>query len=212
MWAAARLSFLRNVGQVYELRVEIGGMLLGGVVAAWFGATLLSRIPKQRVTGLIAALLLLTAGLLALETFVSGVAWTALQDGSAWRGPVAVIAGVLVGLISSLLGVAGGEFIIPILIFIFGADIKTAGTASVLISIPVVLAGVTRHWLTGHYRSQSMLAYLVLPMSIGSLIGAAFGAYLAVWAPTDALRLTLAIILALSAIKLWSKHEGAPPT
>ena len=72
---------------------------------------------------------------------------------------------------------AGGEFIIPILIFVFGADIKTAGTASVLISIPVVLTGVTRHWLTGHYRSQSMLAYLVLPMSIGSLIGAVIGGY-----------------------------------
>ena len=45
--------------------------------------------------------------------------------------------------ISSLLGVAGGEFIIPILIFIFGVDIRTAGTESVLISLPVVLTGDT---------------------------------------------------------------------
>ena len=70
-----------------------------------------------------------------------------------------MVAGLLVGAISSLLGVAGGEFIIPILIFAFGADIRTAGTASVLISIPVVLTGVARHWLTGHYRSQSLLVY-----------------------------------------------------
>jgi hypothetical protein len=69
-----------------------------------------------------------------------------------------------VGAISSLLGVAGGEFIIPILIFVFGADIRTAGTASVLISLPIVFTGVARHWLTGHYRSHTMLAYLVLPM------------------------------------------------
>lgn len=120
-------------------------------------------------------------------------------------------AGLLVGTISSLLGVAGGEFIIPILIFVFGADIKTAGTASVLISIPVVLTGVGRHWLTGHYRSHSILAYLVLPMCIGSTAGALVGGFLAAWAPTDALRLTLAAILAMSAIKLRSKRETGPP-
>jgi uncharacterized membrane protein YfcA len=92
-----------------------------------------------------------------------------------------------------------------VLICIFGIDIKTAGTASVLISIPIVCTGVARHWRTGHYRSQSMLAYLVLPMCLGSLIGAMIGGYLAAWAPTDALRLVLAGLLVLSAFKLWSK-------
>ena len=71
---------------------------------------------------------------------------------------------------------AGDEFIIPILIFIvififiFGANIITAGTASVLISIPIVVTGVVPHWLTDHYRSQTMLAYLVLPMCMGSFV------------------------------------------
>jgi uncharacterized membrane protein YfcA len=119
----------------------------------------------------------------------------------------AIVAGLVVGAISSLLGVAGGEFLIPILIFVFGADIRTAGSASVLVSIPMVMTGVARHWLTGHYRSQSMLLYLALPMSLGSILGAAVGGYLAASAPTDALRLLLAAILAISAIKLWSKQE-----
>ena len=92
--------------------------------------------------------------------------------------------------------------------FIFGADIRTAGTASVLISIPIVLTGVARHWLTGHYRSQTMVAYLVLPMCIGSLVGAMIGGYLAAWVPTNALRLVLAAILAVSAIKLWTKSAN----
>jgi hypothetical protein len=96
---------------------------------------------------------------------------------------------------AAFIGVAGGEFIIPILIFLFGIEIKTNGTASVLISVPIVVTGVVRHWLTGHYRSQSMLLYLVLPMSVGSLLGAAAGSYLAVSAPTDTLRLTLAVFL-----------------
>ena len=135
-------------------------------------------------------------------------AWSALAAGSVWNFPAAVVAGLLVGAISSLLGVAGGEFIIPILIFGFGADIRAAGTASVLISIPVVLTGVARHWLTGHYRSQSLLLYLVLPMATGSGVGAMIGGYLAGWAPTDALRMVLAAILAISAVKLWTNGHS----
>jgi uncharacterized protein len=146
--------------------------------------------------------------LLALEAIVPGAAWMLLAHDSGWRWPVAIIAGLVVGAISSLLGVAGGEFIIPMLNFIFGIDIKTARTGSGLISIPIVFTGVARYCLTGHYRSQSMLAYLVLPMCVGSLIGAMIGGYLAAWAPTDALRLVLAGILTLSAFKLWSKSAG----
>ena len=204
MSAAARLGFVHTTS-VGAHSLEIAGMLAGGIIAAWFGAGYLKHIPKTRIMGVIAVLLLGTAALLAVETMISGSTWTLFAPDSPWRVPAAVVAGLLVGAISSLLGVAGGEFIIPILIFIFGADIKTAGTVSVLISIPIVLTGVTRHWLTGHYRSQSMLTYLVLPMCIGSLLGAMVGGYLAAWAPTDALRLVLAAILAASAIKLWSK-------
>ena len=56
-----------------------------------------------------------------------------------------VLFGLGIGLISSLLGVAGGEVIIPTLIFAYGADIKTAGTASLLISLPTVAVGIARY-------------------------------------------------------------------
>ena len=46
---------------------------------------------------------------------------------------------------SSLLGIAGGELIIPTLVFTFGAGIKAAGTASFLVSLPTVAVGVLRH-------------------------------------------------------------------
>ena len=208
MSAVARLSFV-NETNIASFQLEIAGMLIGGIAAAWLGAGYLRSIPKGRMMAMIAVLLLVVAGLLAAETLMHGAAWSLFSGGSVWRFPVAVAAGLLVGAISSMLGVAGGEFIIPILIFVFGADIRTAGTASVLISIPVVLAGVTRHWLTGHYRSLSLLTYLVLPMAIGSGIGAMIGGYLALWAPADALRIVLATILAISAIKLWTKENAS---
>jgi uncharacterized membrane protein YfcA len=186
---------------------EVLGMLAGGVVAAWVGAGLLAHISKERIMAVIAFLLLATAALLAGETLVHGAGWSPLAHDSALRIPVAIVAGLFVGAISSLLGVAGGEFIIPVLVLIFGTDIRTAGTAGVLISLPMVLTGVARHWLTGHYRSRSMFQNLILPMLLGSFAGAAIGGYLAAWAPTDALRIVLAAVLALSAIKLWIKSD-----
>jgi hypothetical protein len=44
-------------------------------------------------------------------TLIVGISWALLSHDSVWRGPVAVIAGLFVGTISGLLGVAGGEFI-----------------------------------------------------------------------------------------------------
>jgi hypothetical protein len=46
----------------------------------------------------------------------------------------------------SVLGVAGGELLIPALVLIFGADIKTAGSASILISLGVASSGLWRYW------------------------------------------------------------------
>lgn len=206
--AIARLQFT-HAANLANFTAVIVAMLAGGILAAWLGASLLSRIPKRRTVEVVAALLIGVAALFVLETILAGSTQFALPNDQMLRVPAAVAAGLIVGAVSSLLGVAGGELIIPILVFVFGADITTAGTASVLIGTPVVLAGIARHWLTGHYRSRSMLANLVLPMSVGSAFGAICGGYLAAWAPTDLVRVILAIVLALSSIKLmW--HRSSP--
>jgi uncharacterized protein len=199
--AFARIGFTHDT-HVVNYVPEIVAMVAGGIFAAWIGAGALLRIPKERVMAIIAVLLVAVALLLAAETVFAGSTHLALPFNQLLRIPVALAAGVIVGTVSSLLGVAGGELIIPILIFIFGVDIKTAGTSSVLISVPIVIAGITRHVMTGHFRSRSMLTYLVLPMSVGSALGAAAGGYLAAWAPSGALRLMLAAILAVSAVRL----------
>jgi len=207
--AAVRLRFT-DAASLAHVSTEIVAMLAGGVMAAWIGAGALARIPKRRIVAIIALLLAAIAMLLVVETIFAGSTAVALPQGQALRASVALGAGLIVGAVSSLLGVAGGELIIPILVFIFGVDIKTAGTASVLIATPVVLVGIARHFLTGHYRSRSMLAYLVLPMSAGSLVGAVAGGFAAAWMPGDVLRVVLAAVLVVSAVKLMvssPRHE-----
>jgi uncharacterized protein len=203
--AASRFGFA-GASNITVYEPIILAMIAGGMVSAWLGAGFMSRLPKDRISTLIAALLLIVAAVLLIEAVFPLPMSAALPSNPAIELPVALAAGLLVGTISSLLGVAGGEFIIPILVIAFGADIKTAGTASVLISAPLVLTGIVRHILNGMFRSRTLLARLVIPMSAGSALGAIAGGYAAQWAPSDFLKGILAVILAVSSLKLFRSH------
>jgi uncharacterized membrane protein YfcA len=61
--------------------------------------------------------------------------------------------GFLIGAISNVLGVAGGEVIIPTLVFAYGVPVKSAGSLSMLISLPTVLAGIVRHARAGAFSA-----------------------------------------------------------
>lgn len=158
--AVTRLEIQPGINLSDNLDVVLS-MITGGIISAWIGAGLLARIPSSRLMMIISALLLVVAAMLFAEAAYEGTGLPALPQEAVLRFAVGLLAGLLVGAISSLLGVAGGEFIIPILIFIFGVDIKTAGTLSLLISLPVVAVGVVKHHLTGHYRSRDVLMFLV---------------------------------------------------
>lgn len=203
--AMTRLKVLPAT-EVASFHDAIIPMIAGGMVSAWIGAGWLSRIEPARLMAIISALLLVVAAMLFGEATFAGAGLSPLPNDFFLRSFAGISAGLLVGAISSLLGVAGGEFIIPILIFVFGADIKTAGTLSLLISLPIVTMGVAMHRMSGHYRSRDVLMYLVAPMGAGSIVGASLGGLMASIVPSSALKIGLAAILAWSAIKL--RHHG----
>ena len=83
--------------------------------------------------------------------------------------------GLVVGVVSSMLGVAGGELLIPALVFVFGADIRIAGSASLLISLAIVATGVWRYHRVGALPMTGGPRRIAMSMSAGSVIGAALG-------------------------------------
>lgn len=129
-----------------------------------------------------------------------------MPDTTAWRVPLGVVCGLGIGLVSSLLGVAGGEVIIPTLVFAFGADIKTAGTASLLVSLPTVLVGIVRYARQGAYEHRAV-AGTVAPMAVGSVIGAVIGGLLVGLIPAPVLKLALGVILNLSALRMFRSNQ-----
>ena len=117
--------------------------------------------------------------------------------------------GLGIGLVNSLLGVAGGEIIIPTLVFAYGADIKTAGTASLLISLPTVAVGIVRYARRGAY-ARSAIAETVVPMGAGSVIGAVIGGLLVGAVPVPVLKFGLGLILIASAWRTFRHgHRSA---
>ncbi len=79
---------------------------------------------------------------LIVEAFLTQDVPGLLPEALPIRVVAAVVFGLAIGLVRSLLGVAGGEPIIPTLVFAFGAGIKAAGTASLLVSLPTVAVGI----------------------------------------------------------------------
>lgn len=188
---------------ITPLLPAIGAMIAGAMVTAFMGATLGSRLSKQQFERIILGLLLTIGTALIVEGFLPQQVEGLLPDLLLWWVIAGVLFGLAIGLVSSLLGVAGGELIIPTLVFAFGADIKTAGTASLLISLPTVAVGIIRYASRGAFTERRPLLETVVPMGVGSVIGAVIGGLLVGIMPTAILKVGLGIILIISAIRIF---------
>jgi uncharacterized membrane protein YfcA len=152
-------------------------------------------------------------GALIAEAFLPQNLPALVPDDTIWRVGTGLLFGTAIGLVSSLLGVAGGELIIPTLLFGYGADIKTAGTASLLISLPTVLTGVVCYIRQGALRERADVTQTVTPMGIGSILGAIVGGLLVGVIAPSILKLLLGVILLVSAIRTFHhvRQRAASP-
>jgi len=180
-------------------------MILGSVSAAYVGTALVHRVSEHLLERVILVFLVVIGTALIVEAFLPQQVTGLLPDILLVRLIAAILFGLRIGLVSSLLGVAGGELIIPTFVFAFGADIKAAGTASLLISLPTVLVGVLRHRRLEAFEERRDLSETVAPMGIGSVIGAVAGGLLVGLVPAAALKLILGVILIVSAIRIFRK-------
>ncbi|CAI8963730.1 sulfite exporter TauE/SafE family protein [Methylocaldum szegediense] len=179
----------------------IANLLAGSLLGAWLGADWATRLKSKTLYRIMAILLVA----IALALLFGHGANT--QGEPLFSGPIQVFsgagAGFGIGVVASLLGVAGGELLIPTLVFLFGADIKLAGSLALAVSLPTMLAGFAR------YRRDESFAVLgenrsfVLFMALGSLAGAFLGGQLLGVVTSTVLLPLLAGILLISAAKIW---------
>jgi uncharacterized membrane protein YfcA len=200
-----RLS-VSGLSPLVEWSSVAGGLVVGAVVAAWLGAGWVRRISTATLSSLIAALLILLGLVMIAEAFVPLAPAGLFPAEPGTRFVIAVIFGCAIGVISSLLGVAGGEVIIPTLVVGFGVPVTPAGTMSLAISLPTILVGLVRHWLAGAFADRDLFRNVILPLSLGAVIGAPLGGLAAASAPSGLIKTLLGTLLVWSAWKVFRHH------
>lgn len=181
----------------------IVNLLAGSLLGAWIGAGWATKLKSETLYRIIAVLLVVIAVvLLFAHDTTSG---SPLVQG--WRQVVVgIVAGFGIGVVASLLGVAGGEFLIPTLVLLFGADVKLAGSLSLAVSLPTMLVGFTRYSRDQSFSVLRKNWTFLLAMGIGSGFGTFIGGKLLGVVSSTVLLPLLAALLILSSVKVW-RHK-----
>lgn len=175
---------------------DLASLASGGLAAALAGAGLVARLSDHRLHQAM-VVLLCCLGLLLIAEGAAGmdVRLGILPESPIERALAGVGLGAVIGLVATLLGVAGGELLIPTLILIHGLEVTEAGSASLSISLVMVSAALLRYARLGRLPGRAEATAIALPMGMGSIVGAAAGAVLSAWAPPSALKILLGLVL-----------------
>lgn len=178
----------------------VANLLAGSLVGAYVGAGLALRLDRAALHRVIAILLVAIALVLLL-----GHGFTCGEPLLAGIGLITagLVAGFGIGVVASLLGVAGGELLIPTLVLLFGIDVKLAGSLSLVISLPTMLVGFARYARDDSFAVIGRNRTFVAIMALGSIAGASIGSRLLGIVPDTILLPALAAILMISAYKMW---------
>ena len=116
--------------------------------------------------------------------------------------PVAIAGGLLlgliIGLISGMIGIGGGAFLIPALVFFYGMSQKTAqGTSVATLLLPIGIFAFWTYYKAGHVEFK-----LAILIAVGFAVGGWFGGLWAQHLSDRVLRGGFAVMLVALAVKL----------
>lgn len=182
--------------QPFDTMLLAATMIVGSLPGAYGGAVLARSMPSKWLKAFLAAILVATA--LRLLLFESPT------PGSFQFGPEQAILGVTVGLgiglVSGLLGVAGGEYRIPALILIFGLPSIAAGTISSLVSLPQQMVGFLKHRQMGQATRKTLR--LAVIMGVAGIAGVGLGVALLQRTTNETVTKFLAFLMLLAAARI----------
>jgi uncharacterized protein len=178
----------------------IANLLAGSVVGAWAGATWATRMRSVTLYRVLAALLVVIAAVLGAD-HLGGV--PDVELGLLARAAAGVLAGAVIGVVAALMGVAGGELLIPTIVLLYAVDIKLAGSLSLAVSLPTMLVAFARYSRDASFAVLGANAPFVTAMAAGSVAGALAGGLVLGAVPAAGLVPLLVLLLLASAVKVW---------
>ena len=190
-----------------------GAVDLSGAISLAATATLTARqgarhahaLPEWKLKRAFGAFLLAVSLLLLARPWLAGQA--APLEGWA-KAAVLLPVGAVTGFLSGMMGVGGGNMMVPAMVLLAGfAQVIAQGT-SLLAMVPAGLVGSHTHWRLGNVRRG-----LLPGMAAGILLGAFLGGSVALRLPEMALRLAFAAVLIWTGLRYVRapRPAAAPP-
>ncbi|KRF04328.1 permease [Arthrobacter sp. Soil782] len=176
-------------------------LLAGSLIGAWIGAHWATRLKSKTLYRVIAVLLVLIAVLLFVTHFF---AVDPLNLPAGPRTVLGIAAGVIIGVVAALMGVAGGELLIPTIVLLYGTDIKIAGSLSLAVSLPTMVVAFARFSRDESFAVLGQNKPFLITMTLGSIAGTIIGGLLLGLVPSLVLIPLLVLLLLLSSIKVWN--------
>jgi len=217
------LAHMRRGG--VDLRMGLV-MIAGGLVGSLAGAGIFRLLQAtgqiDTVIGILYVLLLGSIGILMLRDALKALGWlktsataTARPRHNKWvaalpgrwrfyasglyLSPIApALLGFGAGILTVLLGVGGGFILVPAMIYLLGMAARVVVGTSLVMILAVSAATTMIHALT----TQSVDIVLAALLLVGGVIGAQYGAMMTTRLKPDLLRLTLAVIILLVALRM----------
>lgn len=194
---------LENVAANWVVIINI---LAGSLIGSYVGVHYATRINERALNRIVVVFLIFLSVVLIGHHLIFSLG--SFQLPGLLRISFGFLAGVVIGVFSSMLGVAGGELIIPTVILLFSVDIKLAGSLSLAISIPTIVMGLFKYSNQQRLKEVKTEQKFIVSMASGSILGALIGSNLLRYVSSSLLYLILGAILLLSALKL-AKHTPA---
>lgn len=145
-------------------------LCLGSITGAQLGSLLLHRLPKRVVQSVFIVFLLAVI----VSMFFVIPSRDAVIELTVPSVIGLIVLGLVVGVLSGILGIGGGAVIVPMLILIFGASDLTAKGTSLAVMIPTAISGTI-----GNVRRRNVELGAALTVGVCASVTTSLGALLA---------------------------------
>lgn len=175
--------------------IAVPFLIAGGLLGTLLGTIAVKKV-KDRILKLVFGVFLVFVAIRIMVQSFDPAALTSQSAGLEF-GPIYLLVGLAMGLLSSFLGVGGGIIVIPILITVFGFTPQLAAGTSLVVMIPIVLLGALR--LTkGGFTNWGQGVRIGIPAAVSAIGGAA----LALATQPAIVQIAFAILLVLAGAQM----------
>jgi uncharacterized membrane protein YfcA len=127
-----------------------------------------------------------------------------------WGWLISLAVGMFTGVVSGLMGIGGGNVLVPASTILLGLEQHQAQGVSLIVIIPTAISGAMSHYRRGNVNVR--IALLLIP---GAIVGGFIGARIAQPIPSDLLRIIFGILLFYFALRYlgfeaWLRSRRAP--